>query len=41
MQPIKTIWTISVEDHPGTIPVEFGKIPISGQEKKSFAVFLI
>jgi len=30
MQPIKTIWTILVEDHPGTIPVEFGQITISG-----------
>jgi len=25
-----TIWTILVGDHPGTIPVEFGHIPISG-----------
>ena len=30
MQPIRTIWTILVEDYPGTIPVEFGQIPISG-----------
>jgi len=30
MQPLRSIWTILVEDHPGTIPVEFGKIPISG-----------
>jgi len=30
MQPIRTIWTILVEGHPGTIPVEFGQIPISG-----------
>jgi len=30
MQPIRTIWTILVGDHPGTIPVEFGHIPISG-----------
>jgi len=29
MQPIRTIWTISVEDHPGTIPVEFVQIPIN------------
>jgi len=28
MQPIRTIWTILVEDHPGTIPVEFGQIPM-------------
>jgi len=30
IQPIRTIWTILVEDFPGTIPVEFGQIPISG-----------
>jgi len=29
MQPIRPIWTILVEDYPGTIPVEFGQIPIS------------
>jgi len=29
MQPIETIWTILQGDHPGTIPVEFGQIPIS------------
>jgi len=29
MQPIRTIWTILVGDHPGTIPVEFGQITIS------------
>jgi len=29
MQPIRTIWTILVGDHPGIIPVEFGQIPIS------------
>jgi len=28
-QPIGTVWTILVEDHPGIIPVEFGQIPIS------------
>jgi len=33
MQPIKTIWTILVGDHPGTIPVEFGQIPISGSRE--------
>jgi len=33
MQPIRTIWTILVGDHPGTIPVEFGQIPISGSRK--------
>ena len=30
MQTIRTIWTILVGDHPGTIPVEFGQITISG-----------
>jgi len=30
MQPIKTIGTISVGDHPGAIPVKFGKNPMSG-----------
>jgi len=30
MQPIRTIWTIVVGDHPGTIPVEFSQITISG-----------
>jgi len=30
MQPIRTIWTILVEDNTWTIPVEFGQIPISG-----------
>jgi len=30
MQSIRTIWTIFVGDHPGTIPVQFGQIPISG-----------
>jgi len=30
MQPIKTIWTILVGDHPGIIPVEFGQTPIGG-----------
>jgi len=29
MQPIRTIWTIFVGDHPGTIPFEFGHISIS------------
>jgi len=33
MQPIRTIWTISIGDHIGTIPVEFGKIPISGSRE--------
>jgi len=30
MQPIRTIWTMLVGDHSGTINVEFGQIPISG-----------
>jgi len=34
MQPIRTIWTILVEDNSGTIPVEFGQIPISGSKKE-------
>jgi len=33
MQLIRTIWT-EVEDHPGTIPVEFGQIPISGSREE-------
>ena len=33
MQPTRTIWTILVEDHPGTIPVEFGQITISGSRE--------
>ena len=34
MQPIRTIWTILVGDHPGIIPVEFGQIPISGSREE-------
>jgi len=34
MQPIRTIWTTMVGDHQGTIPVEFGKIPISGSREE-------
>jgi len=34
MQPIRTIWTILVKDHQGTIPVEFGHIPISGSRQE-------
>jgi len=41
MQPIRTIWTILVIDHPRTIPDEFGQIPIGGSQKKSFDVFLM
>ena len=39
MQPIKTVWTISVGDHPGTTPVEFGKIPINGSREKVVCSF--
>jgi len=42
MQPIRTIWTMCVGDHTGTIPVEFGQIPIFPvQEKITFKLFLI
>ena len=41
MQPIRTIWTILVGDHPGTIPVELVKLPLAVQEKMSFEFFLI
>ena len=34
IQPIRTIWTILVGDHPGTIPVEFRRITISGSRKE-------
>ena len=30
MQPIRTIWTTLVGDHPGIIPVKFGHNPMSG-----------
>jgi len=36
MQPIRTIGTFLVEDYPGTIPVEFGQIPISGSKEDVF-----
>jgi len=39
MQPIKTIWIISVGDHQGTIPVEFGKILISGSREEAVCSF--
>jgi len=29
MQPTETIWTTLVGDHPGIIPVKFGKNPMS------------
>jgi len=34
LQPIKTIWTILVRDHPGTISVKFGQIPVSSSREK-------
>ena len=39
--PIKyfSIWTISVRDHPGTIPVEFDQIPISGSREEVICSF--
>jgi len=33
MQPIRTILTILVGDHQGTIPVEFGQITISSSRE--------
>jgi len=33
MQPIRTILTILVGDHPETIPVEFGQVTISGSRE--------
>jgi len=30
MQPTGTVWTTLIGDQPGTIPVKFGQIPISG-----------
>jgi len=39
MQPIGTILIIFVRDHPGTIPAEFGQIPISGSREKDFCSF--
>jgi len=33
MQAIRTIWTILVGDQPGTIPIQFGQIPISGKKE--------
>jgi len=34
MQTIRTIWTIFVGDYPGTIPVQFGQIIISGSREE-------
>jgi len=33
MQPTETVWTTLIGDHPGTIPVKFGQIPISGSRE--------
>jgi len=33
MQLIRTIWTILVGDHTGTIPVQFGQITIGGSRE--------
>jgi len=33
MQPITIIWTTLEGDHPGTIPVEFNQITISGSRE--------
>jgi len=40
MQPVSTIWTILVEDHPGTIPAEFGQITNSGSTEDVVGTFL-
>jgi len=39
MQPIRTIWTILVGDHPGTIPDDFVLIPISGSREEVVWIF--
>jgi len=41
MQPIRTIWTILVHvgEHIGTIPVEFGRIPISSSREEVICSF--
>ena len=39
MQPIRTISTISVGEHPGTISVEFGQIPLAVQREEVFCTF--
>jgi len=40
MQQITTSWTISLGDHPGTIPVVFGQIPMSGSREEVDWFFL-
>jgi len=39
MQPIRTIGTILVGNHPGTIPVEFSQITISGSREDVVLTF--
>jgi len=39
LKPIRTIWTISVRDLPGTIPIEFGQIPINGSREEVVCSF--
>jgi len=39
MQLIRTILTIFVGDHPGTIPVQFGRITISGSKEEVVSTF--
>jgi len=39
MQPIRTIWTILVGNHPRTIPAEFGQITISGSRENVVCTF--
>jgi len=39
LQPIRTIRTISVGDHLGIIPAEFGRIPISGSREEVVCSF--
>ena len=41
MQPIKTISTILVGDHPGIIPIKFGEIRINSSREKVVKIFLI
>jgi len=39
MQPIRTIWTIVVGDHPGTKSVEFGQITTSDSREDAVWTF--
>ena len=38
MQPIRTIWTILIGDHPGIKPVELGEIRIKGSREEVFFI---